>query len=444
MNIEARTSRTAIDDGFIRAFAEAGHELPGGAQVKAQRTAAFGRFEACGLPGRRVEQWKYTDLRTFLREARPLVPAPGAVELERAKAAGAAFRALKPRRLVFVDGSFAAALSDLRDLEPGVTITSLSQSLTDGVPGVVARIGKSNIAHGDIAYALNTAFMSDGIVIGVEPGKHVARPIHLVFAYCRDTPASVFTRSQITLGAEARLTLIETHETLASGDYHVNSALDLDIGKGAELDHVKLGADGDRAVHVSTIGASLSADAKLRDIALTSGGAMVRNQVFVTCNGIGATVDLRGANLLKRQQHVDTTLVLDHAVPGCQSRELFKSVLDDESRAVFQGKIVVRPKAQKTDARMMTQSLLLSDRAETDNKPELEIFADDVQCGHGATCGALDEKMKFYLMARGIPADEATALLIKAFLGEVIDGIPNERVRVALASIVNSTLDARS
>lgn len=443
MNMEARPVRTAADEGFIKAFAEVGADLPGSANVKAQRAAAFGRFEACGLPTRRVEQWKYTDLRQFLREARPLAAPPGAVERQRANDAGRAFAAIKPRRLVFVDGTFVAEQSDLTKLDDGLTITSLADALAAGDAEVVKRISDSNVSQGDIAYALNTAFMAGGVVIAVEAGKHIARPIHLVFANCAEKPASIFVRSQVSLGAGARLTLLESHEAFGAEEYHVNSAINVDLGEDAELDHVKLGNDAAAAIHVSTTGAVLAAGARLRDFALTSGGAMVRNQLFVTCNGTGAIVDLRGANLLKNRQHADTTLVLDHASPGCQSRELYKSVLDDTARAVFQGKIMVRRKAQKTDARMMSQALLLSETAETDNKPELEIFADDVQCGHGTTCGALDEKMKFYLMARGIPADEAEALLIKAFLGEVIDGISSEGVRVALSAIVDATMDAR-
>jgi Fe-S cluster assembly protein SufD len=443
MNVEARPTRTAADEGFVKAFAEASAGLPGGSSVSAQRTAAFGRFEACGLPTRRIEQWKYTDLRNFLREARPLAGVPGAEERERAKLAGAAFTGVKPRRLVFVDGSFIAELSDLAVIEEGLTITSLADALSAGTPEVVKRLGESNVSQADIAYALNTAFMADGVVINVAAGKHALRPIHLVFAYSSDKPASVFVRSLVTLGEGARLTLIESHEAFGAQDYHVNSAINFELGDGAELDHVKLGADGAQAVHVATTGAVLGANARLRDFALTLGGAMVRNQVFLTCMGTGAVADLRGASLIKGRQHVDTTLVLDHAAPGCQSRELFKAVLDDESRSVFQGKIIVRPKAQQTDARMMTRSLLLSETAETNNKPELEIFADDVQCGHGATSGALDDQLKFYLMARGIPADEAEALLIKAFLGEVIDGITQEGIRVALTGIVNASLDAR-
>ncbi len=159
---------------------------------------------------------------------------------------------------------------------------------------------------------------------------------------------------------------------------------------------------------------------------------MTRNQLFVTCNGKNAELMISGANLLRKREHADTTLVLDHAVGGCTSREVFKSVLDNESRGVFQGKIVVRPDAQKTDARMMMRALLLSDDAEADHKPELEIFADDVQCGHGSTAGALDPNLKFYLMARGISEPEAEALLIQAFIGEALDTIAHEGVRDAL------------
>jgi len=170
---------------------------------------------------------------------------------------------------------------------------------------------------------------------------------------------------------------------------------------------------------------------------------VTRNQLFLRCAGEGANVRIAGANLIKDRQHVDSTLVIDHAARGCESREVFKSVLDDESRAVLKGKIVVKPQAQQTDGKMMTRALLLSDEAEADNKPELEIFADDVQCGHGATAGQLDENLLFYLKARGIPAKEAEALLIQAFVGEAIDGIGHEGVRELLSGRVAGWLEAR-
>ncbi len=185
-------------------------------------------------------------------------------------------------------------------------------------------------------------------------------------------------------------------------------------------------------MHVFTLMAAVGAHARFNEFLFTTGGSVVRNQAFVHFGGEGTIASIRGANLLKGRQHADTTLVVDHAVANCTSREVFKSVLDEEARNVFQGKITVRPHAQKTDAKMSTHALLLSDKAEADNKPELEIFADDVQCGHGATSGALDEDLLFYLKARGIPPKEAEALLIQAFVGEAVEGIEHAGLRDAL------------
>ena len=197
------------------------------------------------------------------------------------------------------------------------------------------------------------------------------------------------------------------------------------------------------ALHVSTLAAAIGARARFNTFTFTAGGAVVRNQLFLKFDGEDTVAGIRGATLIKGRQHADTTLVADHAARGCQSREMFKTVLDGEAHGVFQGRIIVRPHAQKTDAKMMTRALLLSERAEADNKPELEIFADDVQCGHGATAGALDDDLKFYLMARGIPQPEAEALLIRAFLGEAIEGIEHAGLREALMDAVVAWLEAR-
>jgi Fe-S cluster assembly protein SufD len=237
--------------------------------------------------------------------------------------------------------------------------------------------------------------------------------------------------------------LIESHEGPAGSDYQVNAALELFVGDRAHVDHVKIIGEGEDALHVSTLAAAIGAHARFNSFTFTAGGAVVRNQLFLKFDGEATLAGIRGATLLKGRQHADTTLVANHVARDCQSREVFKSVLDGEAHGVFQGRIIVRPHAQKTDAKMMTQALLLSDRAEADNKPELEIFADDVQCGHGATAGALDDELKFYLMARGIPAVEAEALLIQAFLGEAIEGIEHAGLREALMEAVAAWLKAR-
>jgi Fe-S cluster assembly protein SufD len=443
MTAEIRPIKTAAEQTLARAFAGAKARLPGKGAIEARRAAAFHRFEEAGLPHRRVEQWKYTDLRALMREAKPLAEPPGAAAKAKGETAGQMLAGVGARRLVFVNGAFVAELSDLSDMEPGLGITSLGDALARGVPEVVARLSGVGLADGDPAYTLNTSFMGDGAVIEVAPGASIARPVHLVFVYGGDEAAAVFARSLVIVGDDARLTLLESHEGPDALDYQTNTAVDIALGDEAILDHVKIGCEGRQALHVSTLTATVGKNAEFRDFTFSSGGAVGRNQLFLRCMGTGTSLDLRGASLLGGTQHSDTTLVLDHAVAGSKSRELYKAVLDGSSRSVFQGKIIVRPDAQKTDARMMTQALLLSETAEADAKPELEIFADDVQCGHGATTGALDDKLKFYLMARGIPAAEAEALLIQAFLGEAIDGIAHEGVREAVRSLMVAKLAAR-
>jgi Fe-S cluster assembly protein SufD len=236
----------------------------------------------------------------------------------------------------------------------------------------------------------------------------------------------------------AKASLIESHE---SGLSQVNAALELKVGDGAAVDYVKVTQT--RALVVSTVMAAIGARATFNSFSFNSDAQLVRNQMFVRFAGEGTKSAMRGVSLLKGKEHVDTTLLIDHAKGRCESREQFRSVLDAESRAVFQGKIVVQPHAQKTDAKMMTRALLLSDEAEADNKPELEIFADDVVCGHGATTSAPDETLKFYLMSRGIPAKDAEALLIQAFIGEAIEEISHEGIREALMVASLNWLGAR-
>jgi len=295
----------------------------------------------------------------------------------------------------------------------------------------------------DSALALNTALAGDGVVITVSPDVAVGRPIHLVFVNTGAAAAAMVTRSLVVVGKGARATFIETHEGQGQADYQVNTALQLVIGDEAQVDHVKVTREGKGAIHIGTLLAHVGARATLNEWTFTTGGAVVRNQLFVLLSGEGTTANLRGLSLLAERQHADTTLTVEHAAPECQSRELFKAVVDDKARAVFQGKITVRQHAQKTDAKMMTRALLLSDDAEADGKPELEIFADDVQCGHGATTGNLDDQLKFYLMARGIPEKQAEALLIQAFAAEVVEAIEHEGVRDALMEAIVGWLGQR-
>ena len=376
-----------------------------------------------------------------MREAKPLANPPDAAAKARAKTAGALIGDVESRRLVFVDGAFVAELSDIAALEPGLAVGSLAAALSANDPALAAHLGKLAPAS-DVAVALNTALMGDGAVIRIAAGSTIERPLHLLFV-ASDKPAATFVRSLVVVERGARAMLIESHEGPSGSDYQVNAALELFVGDEAHVDHVKIIGEGADALHVSTLAAAIGARARFNTFTFTVGGAVVRNQLFLNFDGEDTVAGVRGATLIKGRQHADTTLVANHIARGCQSREVFKTVLDDEAHGVFQGRIIVKPGAQKTDAKMMTRALLLSERAEADNKPELEIFADDVQCGHGATAGALDEELKFYLMARGIPAAEAEALLIQAFLGEAVEGIEHAGLREVLMEAVAAWLKAR-
>ena len=437
---ELTLMKNAAEQQLAAEWQAAKGRLPGAAPLRA---AAFDRFSAVGLPHRRVEEWKYTDLRALMRDAKPLALPPDAAAKGRAKEAGALLADTDSRRLVFVDGAFVPELSDLTKLETGLTIRPMAQALADNDTLVAKHLGKV-FPSDDVAVALNTAFMGDGIVIHVAAGAAVERPIHLVFAATGDKPAALFTRSLIVVETGARAMIVESHEGSGGRDYQASTALELKVADKAHVDHIKITREGDKALHVSSLMADVGAHARFNTFVFNIGGAVARNQLFLRFSGEGTVANIRGASLLKGRQHADTTLVMDHAVANCQSREVFKTVLDDESRGVFQGKIIVRPHAQKTDAKMASHALLLSEDAEADNKPELEIYADDVQCGHGATAGDLDEDLLFYLKARGIPHAEAEALLIQAFVGEAIEGIEHAGLREALIEAVAAWLKART
>ncbi len=442
MNADVRPIKTAAEQGLAEAFFTVKGKLPGDPAIAALREQAFERFEAQGLPHRRVEQWKYTDLRALMREAKPLAGPPNAGAKTRGKNAGAILSGVERRRIVFVDGVLVPELSDLKNLEKGISIRPLADILATSAaeaPGQLAQLAMS----GDPAIALNTAFMSDGAVIHVDAGVRVIHPLHLAFIATSEKAAAIFARSVVVVGSRAQLALIESFEGPNGVDYQVNHALELAVGEEAQVDHLRVLTDGDKALHLSSLLAAIGGKAKYNDVSFVAGGAVVRNQLSLRFEGEGAQADIRGATLLKARQHADTTLVIDHVAGHCLSRETFKSVLDGESRGVFQGKIIVRPHAQKTDGKMMTNALLLSETAEADSKPELEIFADDVVCGHGSTAGALDQELLFYLKARGIPAKEAEALLIEGFVGEAIDGIANEGAREALMGAARNWLAAR-
>jgi Fe-S cluster assembly protein SufD len=423
-------------------FAIARDRLPGKGKVAEARRQAYEAYERTGLPHRRIEDWKYTDLRVLMREVLPLAAEPDAAALKRAGTALKLHAIAGVRRLVLVDGMFAPKLSETGGLEKGLAIRTLREGLQTGDAAQQAQLLTPE--NSDSMVALNSAMMTDGLVIEVADGAVLTQPLHIVHIASGAAPAAMFTRSLFRLGRAASATLVESYISADGAKaYQVHDSLIIAIGDGARLDHVRLVEDGREAFNISSSVVTLGTNAHFNTFGMTSGSNVSRYQAIIAFAGEGSRVETNGVNLLNGRQHADTTLFLDHAVPNCASREIFRAVVDDRGHSVFQGRIIVRPKAQKTDAKMMTRALLLSDEAEADNKPELEIFADDVTCGHGATTGALDESLLFYLRARGLSEKEAQALLIQAFVGEAIESIANDALRELAISAAQRWLAAR-
>jgi Fe-S cluster assembly protein SufD len=427
-------TQRAVDSVFTAARGR----LPGAGPVADARAKAFEAYERTGLPHRRIEEWKYTDLRALVREVLPPALQPDAAALSRARAVLGQHTVEGAARLVLVDGVFAAELSDFAALGKDVSVKTLREALESGGNGDLL-----STAATDPMLSLNAAMVSDGVILTIADGKVLDHPIQIVHVATAPS-VSAFTRSHLKLGKGSRVTVVESF-VVADGAsaYQVNDAVILSVGDQSELSHVRLMMDAADAVNVSSVIIAAGAKAKLNLFNMTGGGAVSRYQGFITLAGEGTDLSVNGVNLLKDRQHGDTTVVVDHAVPHCTSRENFRAVVDDRGHSVFQGRIIVRPDAQKTDGKMMTRALLLSDDAEADNKPELEIFADDVTCGHGATSGALDESLLFYLRARGLSEKEAQALLIQAFLGEAIEQIADDNLRDFVAVQAERWLEGR-
>jgi Fe-S cluster assembly protein SufD len=438
MNAKVTPIRSAAETALIERFSAAKAGLPG---FPLQREMAFAQFAATGLPTRRVEAWKYTDLRGAMREAAPLAARPNEAETTVALKGPSPLAGRGAVTLSFVNGHHVATESAA---PAGVTVTPLLAALSDGHP-MLGRIGALELARGDVALALNTAFMTDGAIIHVAAGADVAGPIALRFVTAGAGP--VFTAARVLMVVEegAKVTLIESHEGQGALAHQPNTAVEIIAADRSTVQHVRLGVNGEKTVALSTLTADLGAEASLTSVNVALSGAVTRHQVFARFSGGDARAQINGATLLRGEQHADSTLVVEHAAePGGESRELFRTIIDDEAAGVFQGKIIVQPHAQKTDGRMASNAVLLSEGAAMYNKPELEIFADDVACAHGATCGALDDELLFYLMSRGVSKPEAEALMVESFVGEAIDFIEDEGVREVLHGLVQDWLAARA
>jgi len=424
--------RTKAEEALATYFAA----LPSDDPMRETRADAFNAFMAEGLPHRRIEDWKYTDLRSLMREV-PAPAHPAGAEAARAALQRAdAFATLDRARIVFVNGQFVPPLSDMAGLEGDVEFASLGRFLMDG-GAILDRM--LDPAEAPI-FALNSAFVHDGAVLRIRDGAKLSRPLELVSVYAGEAPGLQTLRHQISVGAEAEATILHTVSGPDGVGYHTNVVTEMQVGDGARLSFVSAQEEGDEAIHLSLLVPRLGANVHFAPFLFNIGSRVARNEIRMAFEGEHSEVSLAGATLGKRRQHLDTTLVVNHSVPNCGGHEYFKSAMDDESQGVFQGKIIVEPGAQKTDSKMMSRALLLSEMASFSNKPELEIFADDVVCGHGATCGRIDEQMLFFLRSRGIGKEEAERMLVLAFLAEAIEQIDDAAIVAALEARTRSWL----
>jgi Fe-S cluster assembly protein SufD len=425
-------TRTKAEQAYSESFEAVAAKLPGGRAVADARKAAIGAFAGLGLPHRRIEEWKYTDLRAALKEALPPAIADAtAVTASEVEAALEGLAELDAHRVVFVNGTYRPKLSAggaVKGLDVGPLAPVFSEAAGDGL--------RPRSQGQEATIALNTAFMTDGAVVRIGKGVRVEKPVLLVFVRAGKEPRLVTTRNSLEVGAGARATIVEAHVALPSAAAgQANTLSEVAIGEGAAVSHVKCTLEGAGTSHVAGWLATLGTKADYRAFHLTAATGLVRNGVQAVFEGEGARLDISGCFLGRGTEHIDTTLVVDHAVPGCESRELFKGVLAGRARGVFQGKVIVRPDAQKTDGKQMAQVLMLSEDAEFDSKPELEIYADDVICGHGSTAAEIDEGLLFYMRSRGIPLEDARRLLIESFVVGALEKVEDEEVREALTAM---------
>ena len=401
--------------------------------VRALRLSAITRFEGLGFPTTRNEDWHFTSV-SPIAEGRfaPLIKPSGRVTA--AQLAPFAFSA-DWHTLVFVNGRFDAALSGGAALPDGVRVLPLAQAYHELPLLVEQHLGRIASFDAHSFTALNTAFINDGAVVHVAHDVEVAKPIHLLFV--SDGAAAQGTaqpRNLVVIDRHAKATVIESYAGLGNGAYFTNAVTEASIGDGATLTHLKLQRESADAFHVGTLDVRQARDSHLFSFSFATGAALSRTNIYTELRGTGCGATLNGLYLGDGTQHIDHQTRIEHVEPSCYSRELYKGILDGAAHGVFNGKVYVHPAAQKTDGKQTNNTLLLSRRAQIDTKPELEIFADDVKCTHGATVGRLDETSLFYMKSRGINARTARELLTYAFAADVLETIELAEVREGLES----------
>jgi Fe-S cluster assembly protein SufD len=404
----------------------------GRSSIHRLRQAAIDHFAEVGFPTLRDEEWRFTNVAPLTRIA--FQPAPYRLDgLTAEKVRQLTFGVGEGRRLVFVNGHFSRELSGLQRLPKGVVAASLADILDTHPEWVEPYLAHHARYDQNPFTALNTAFLLDGAFVSIPKGVVVAEPIQLVFlATPTAEPAVAHPRTLIVAGANSQAAIVETYAALDEGVYFTNGVTEIVLGENAIIDHSKVQRESKEAFHIATQQVHQDRGSNLTSHSVTLGGGLVRNDVNVVLDAEGCECTLNGLYLGHGRQHIDNHTRIDHARPRCASHELYKGILDGKAHGVFNGKIFVHQDAQKTDAKQTNKTLLLSEDAVINSKPQLEIYADDVKCTHGATIGQLDEEAVFYLRSRGIGREAARSLLTYAFANDIISRIKVEPIRAGL------------
>jgi Fe-S cluster assembly protein SufD len=410
-------------------FKDAGKSLAGSHApwVRRLREPALEIFLDRGFPDTHVEAWKYTDLRGLARHH--FSTTPRVRELEESPLQSRLQTCDLRHRLVFIDGHHAPELSAFDTLPHGVTLCSLAFALLTMPEELESRLGSLTDLEKPGFNAFNTAFMSDGAYLRLAAGTRLEQPLHLLYIATGKPDAAATLRNVIVANPHSRGQIVESFVSLNDGAGLTSTVTELFIGEGADIEHCKLELESESAYHMAGLYVSQQRGSRCLSHNATIGGRVVRNDIELTLDGPDADCTLNGLSLTHGRQHVDNQLSVDHRTPRATSRQWYKGVLDERSRTVFTGRVIVHPDAQQTDAAQSNHNLLLSNEAEADARPQLEIHADDVKCSHGCTVGRLDEEALFYLRTRAIDPATARNLLVQAFAADVLQRMEIAPVR---------------
>jgi Fe-S cluster assembly protein SufD len=428
---------------YLEAF-ERHHQVPGTpAWLKQLQQEAMNRFSELGFPSTRHEEWKYTNVAPIARQPFHIADSsPRGVSAKSLKSIR--IPGLKGPRLVFIDGRFAEKFSSLGRLPKGVKIQNLAAAMNEDPEFIERHIARYVSFRENPFVSLNTALLQDGACILIGRNVTVRTPVHLLFLSSGEgEPGVSFPRNLIVAAEGSSLDLVEHYAGLNGGGYFTNAVTEIAQGENAVVNYYKIQEERRNAFHIATVQVRQSRSSRFSSHSISMGGALVRNDINAVLDGEGAECTLNGLYTLDGEQHEDNHTRIEHARPHCASHELYKGILDGNSTGVFNGKIYVHKDAQKTDAKQTNKNLLRSENASINTKPQLEIFADDVKCTHGATIGQLDEEAVFYLRARGIGEEEARNLLTCAFARDIIGRVKIEAIRMKLETDLMRRLEGQ-